>query len=145
MKTILSILITCASVCLANAGNVALATVESNGDSNAIGDYGNAKGKYQFWRPAWEDTTKYRKALGLKTYPYSQASNRAISDEYATSRMMFLTDQLKLRLRRTPTSAELYAAWNLGLTGFARRHYQVGQCPAITQRAAAQFSLLAQN
>ena len=38
---------------------LAIATVESNCDPNAIGDNGNARGMFQIWEAFWIDGTEY--------------------------------------------------------------------------------------
>lgn len=42
----------------------AIGQVESNNDDSAVGDNGNAIGRYQIWRVYWLDATEFDKSIG---------------------------------------------------------------------------------
>lgn len=130
----------CAPKSQAASAVAALAHVESGNRAAAIGDGGRAKGKHQFHQVAWTETTNYRKAQGLKVWPYSAAVNSEVSDLYAASCLAMLQSRLTSIFRRPPTRQEIYAAYNVGLTGFKRRNYMVSSCPKTTRLAAEHFA-----
>ena len=118
----------------------ALERIESGGNTHAIGDGGRARGAYQFWAAAWDDVSAHRIARGQSVVHYVFGStNRAVARSYAASYLGKLHQTLTTALRREPTPAELYAAWNLGPSGFKRRGFSLSRCPATTQRAALHF------
>lgn len=41
---------------------------------------------------------------------------------------------------RQPTRSEIYAAWNLGVTGFARVGYRLAAVPSVTKRGISRLS-----
>ena len=120
-----------------------LERVESRGRVTAIGDRGRAIGPYQFWAVAWQDVSALRMARGQSAVSYLHgATNRATARSYARTYLGKLHLQLTTALKREPTPAELYAAWNMGSKGFKRRGFSLHRCPATTQRATAQFARL---
>jgi hypothetical protein len=114
----------------------ALALVESSGNAAAIGDGGRARGPFQFWREAWQDAD--RKLKLNKSYEL-YATDPAVSRLYARAHLTTLETRLAAALCYPPTTEQLYAAWNLGLTGFERRGFLLSRCPLTTQRAAAKL------
>ena len=78
-----------------------------------------------------------RRQAGLKTYPYSKASDPAIARQYATSWLSYLRSRLTLKLGRQPNLGETWLAWNLGMTGFARYGYRIDFVPERKMRKAA--------
>lgn len=60
----------------------AIATVESNGNDYAIGDNGNAIGRYQIWKIYVDDVNRICKLKRIeKQYTYSDRTNREKSLE----------------------------------------------------------------
>lgn len=114
-----------------------ITTVESGNRADAVGDGTRARGLAQFWRPTWDDCSRVRAAQGLPTWSYGHAHDPVIGAAYARSWLNHLEARLARALGRPPTIGELYAAHNLGFTGFARRGYQLTSCPAITRSKAA--------
>jgi hypothetical protein len=111
----------------------ALALVESSRNAAVISDGGRARGPFQIWRGAWQDAD--RKLKLHKSYEL-YATNPAVSRLYARAILTTLEPRLAAALGCPPTPEQLYAAWNLGLTGFERRGFLLSQCPQSTQRAA---------
>jgi|SRR6185369_11414389 len=114
----------------------AFAQVESGGHANRIGDHGRARGAWQFHREAWEQVTWIRAIERQTVHTYNKAFDIEISREYARSYIKWLSSRLNAILRRPATPQEIYAAWNLGLQGFAERRFRLNRCPASTKAAA---------
>jgi hypothetical protein len=114
----------------------ALALVESSGNAAAVGDGGRARGPFQFWREAWQDADR---KLKLNKSFELYATDPAVSRLYARAHLATLETRLAAVLRCPPSAEQLYAAWNLGLTGFERRGFLLSRCPQTTQRAAAKL------
>jgi membrane-bound lytic murein transglycosylase MltF len=113
----------------------AVAKIESSDNPKAIGDNGLARGLYQMHKPAWEQISAARKARGEPTWGWSYAHDRYISGLYASEYLDWLAKGLQKRLSRTPENWEVYAAYNRGLTGFAKLGYKFENLPRHTQRS----------
>jgi hypothetical protein len=109
---------------------IALAIVESGNNPAAIGDQGKATGAWQMWESARIDAKRYRPSAKTDI-------------ELAGAYLDLLESRLITTLKRPPSLQELYAAYNLGFTGFRRRGFNLDKCPALTQRAAAKYERLA--
>jgi hypothetical protein len=109
----------------------AIAVVES-GNRNVGGDKGRAAGIYQLHAGACADTGNDHSAA------WWPATARRIAGDYIGQ----LASALRRNLKRDPSPAELYAAYNLGLRGFARRGFSLARCPSSTRRAAARVAAL---
>ena len=119
----------------------AVGFVESNNNLNAIGDSGAANGSFQMHRPAWSDCSAWVKSQGFKATPYDQGvNNPAVSHYYCKIYLSLLHRQLARALDREITAGDLYAAYNLGFTGYKRRGFDLSKCPTITQRAVAKLN-----
>ncbi len=124
-----------------------LERVESGRDAGAVGDQGRSLGSYQFKAVAWAQVNKLRSfrgkvegyRLGRAVEPYSSATNRAVARVYAREYLGWLEGYLTKALKRRPSGGELYAVWNLGPSGFRKRGYEVGRCPAWVRKAAERF------
>jgi hypothetical protein len=120
----------------------AIRLVESSGGLFVRGDNGLALGDFQIHRAAWEDVNQWRKGRGIKTFNYDRTAlapdvNRA----YAADYIRILHEQLRERLRRDPTGAELYAAYNLGLSGFGQKcGFRVNRVNAVTASKCRQIN-----
>jgi len=114
----------------------AVAMVESNNNHRAVGDQGKANGAFQMWKPAWADCSAWLKRNGFKTTSYKEGVNDPnISHQYCKVYLSLLHSQLRRKLDRDPTAADLYCAYNLGLRGFERRGFKLGNTPETTQAA----------
>jgi hypothetical protein len=110
----------------------AVQAIETGGEKNpdaAVGDGTRAKGRFQFHKEAWADCTKVRKAAGLKTYPYSKATDAKVAREYATTWLSYLQHRLTKDIGRPANAGETWLAWNLGYEGFRRYGFQLAMVP----------------
>lgn len=103
----------------------AVALVET-GHRNVAGDNGRAAGVWQMHAAACSDA-------GIT---HVQAWHREAAGAAAARYLRQLGAQLGNALRREPSAAQLYAAWNLGFEGFRRRRFDLRRCPAITRQRA---------
>lgn len=117
----------------------ALAIVESNNNPKAIGDNGRSHGAYQIQRTVWCDVNKSRDVT--MRLSFGESHGRYARD-FAFSHLTNLNSHLVAATGTNPTPAQLYAAWNLGLTGFRRRDFLLSRCPIKTQRAAAKLNTI---
>jgi len=113
----------------------AVAMVESSNNPKAVVDNGLARGLYQLHKPAWEQVSQARRTAGLPVWDWSYAHHREISGIYASAYLDWLSDGLKKRLGRNPEPWEVYAAYNRGLTGFAKLEYSFECLPKHTKKA----------
>ncbi|MFO1499427.1 MAG: hypothetical protein U1G07_13695 [Verrucomicrobiota bacterium] len=117
--------------------------VESNHGLFTWGDNGRSLGEYQLSEAAWMDVTLWRKSRGLATFSYRHdVWDPTISRSYAADYLSLLHRELKRRLNRPPNVLELYAAYNLGLSGFAQCEYQLGRVNPTTARKCRQIRAL---
>jgi hypothetical protein len=118
----------------------AIIFVESSGNPKAIGRLGE-RGLAQFFPAAWADTTAYRARHGLPTYGYGTwSTDEGVGREYATSWLTLLEERLTKALGRKPTIGEVYAAHQLGFTGFKSKGFDLRKCPAITRIVVARLN-----
>ena len=117
----------------------AIIRVESAGNPAAVGRLGE-RGLCQFFPAAWADTSRWRRAHGLPVYPYSLAHDLEAGYTYATSWLTLNEDRLRAALGRQPTIGELYAAHQLGFTGFRAKGFDLSRCPTITRVVAARLA-----
>lgn len=92
-----------------------VARIESNMNSKAIGDMGNARGAYQFHLSAWAQAN----AVGNTNHPYSLAHNWFVSRNMARVYLTWL-EQCIADAGYRPTKISLYMAYNMGLSGSLR-------------------------
>ena len=105
----------------------AIQKIETGGEAapdNAVGDGGKARGRFQFHRAAWTDCSKIRKEMGLPTYPYSKATDKAIATDYARTWLTALRERLAGEIGRPARADEVWLAFNLGFSGFKKHHFQ---------------------
>lgn len=118
----------------------ALALVESNNNPSSIGDNGKSRGAYQIQLAVWQDVNKSR---GVRAQlPFETGSRSPHARDFAFSHLTNLQSRLVTATGKQPTASDLYAAWNLGFTGFRRRDFLLSRCPITTQRAAAKLNQL---
>lgn len=113
--------------------------IESGGNAHAIGGGGKARGSFQFHAAAWQMVNNSR-AMGHRPQARyeSHAHDRRVAREFAFEYFTILHRQF-VKAGRTPTHADLYAAWNLGFAGYKNRGFDLRRCPEITRRACAKF------
>ena len=117
--------------------------IESSNGANTIGDNGDSLGEFQLSEAAWLDVNAWRRARGLKIYPYEEAVFHAyINRVYASNYMAILHSELTRKLKRPPTHGELYAAYNLGLSTFAQCDYKIQRVNPITRARCEQIETL---
>jgi len=140
-RTSLLLAILTVAVLRANAGPEDLflqlvAQVESGDDANAIGDRGKSHGIMQMQRQSWEDVNNYRKSVGLRTYDFkSFRLSERVNSEFGRQFIMVVQKaRLRTALGRSPTFLELYAAHNLGFSGFKKRGFNLKNLPPQTRR-----------
>jgi hypothetical protein len=123
----------------------AVRRIESDDGRFTVGDQGRSLGDYQISEAAWCDVNAWRKARGLPAFDYGKhVWSESMSRTYAADYLQILREQLKKRLHRSPSAAELYAAYNMGMSSFARRQYRVGSTKASApgKRLPIQTALL---
>ncbi len=114
--------------------------VESSHGRFTWGDRGRSLGEFQLSEAAWLDVTWWRKARGLPTYDYSvHVWNRQVSRAYAADYLALLRGELKRRMKRPPTVAEIYAAYNMGLSSFAECDYRLANVNPLTAKKCRQI------
>src|SRR4051812_13164768 len=119
----------------------ALRFVESSNGMNKVGDNGDSLGEFQLSEAAWLDVNDWRQARGLKTYPYQKTVFHSyISRVYASNYLTILHGELSRKLKRPPNHAELYAAYNLGLSSFAQCNYNVQRVNPVTRARCEQIA-----
>jgi len=121
--------------------------VESNNGQNKYGDNGDSLGDFQLSEAAWLDVNEWRRARGLKTYRYDgTVFHSYISRVYASNYLTILYTELNRKLKRPPTHAELYAAYNLGLSSFAQCDFKLSRVNSATREKCRQIeTILAQK
>jgi hypothetical protein len=113
----------------------AVRRIESADGRFTVGDEGRSLGDYQIGEAAWCDVNSWRTARGLPTFEYeTHVWSEPVSRTYAADYLKILREQLKKRLGRAPSSRELYAAYNMGMTSFARRNYRVTSTSATAAK-----------
>jgi hypothetical protein len=99
--------------------------IESADGRFTVGDQGRSLGSYQISEAAWCDVSAWRRARGFPTFEYgTRVWSESVSRAYAADYLKILREQLKKRLQRPPSVTELYSAYNMGLSSFAKRNYQ---------------------
>src|SRR5437879_3493443 len=102
--------------------------VESRNGMFLHGDGGQSLGDFQISAAAWTDVNAWRKASKLPCYSYERhVFDRKLNRLYAADYLTILHAELAKKLGRAPTSAQLYAAYNMGLGQFAECKYQLSR------------------
>ena len=119
----------------------AVRSVESSNGQFKIGDNGQSLGDFQLSEAAWLDVNEWRRLRALKTYRYDEAVfNGFINRVYASNYLTILHGELSRKLRRQPTHAELYAAYNMGLAEFAECKYRLSRVNPTTRAKCQQIT-----
>jgi hypothetical protein len=114
--------------------------VESSNGKFLVGDNGQSLGDFQISEAAWLDVNEWRKARGLKIYSYDHVFNTYLNRTYASNYLSLLHRELSRKLKRSPTHAELYAAYNMGLASFSQVDYQLKRVNSITRAKCEQIN-----
>ena len=120
----------------------AVAQIESSGGRYLVGDGGKANGAWQMHEPAWQDTTEFRKRQGLPVWTYTHAGDPEVARLYARDYLTMLENQLSRALGENVTVELIYAAYNIGFSGFQRRGFLIEKAPSSTQAACARLAQL---
>ena len=121
----------------------AVRQVESGNGRYLYGDSGRSLGAYQISEAAWVDVSFWRKERGLKVYSYRQyVMHSYINQAYAADYLAMIHNELSRKLKRAPTSAEIYAAYNMGLGNFAECNYRLARVNPVTAKKAKQVHAL---
>lgn len=107
-----------------------------NSRADVEGDGGRAAGVFQFWRSAWDDCSKVRKARGEKTHPYSKAKDPKVAREYARTWLSYLRVRLAYEYGRIPNVGEVWLAYNLGMKGFSKYGFDMDKVPSMRRDKA---------
>jgi hypothetical protein len=117
--------------------------VESSHGIFTRGDNGQSLGDYQISEAAWMDVSSWRKAHALPAFEYARhVWDKRVSREYAANYFAILHTRLEKHLNRPPTAAELYAAYNMGMTSFGQCRYQLTHVNPMTARKCQQINAL---
>lgn len=107
--------------------------IESADGLMLVGDRGNSRGAYQMSSPAWNDVSAWRRARNLRSYEYTTTVwDESISRVYASNYLQILRDRLVKSMGRTPSCGEVYAAYNMGFTAFARCQFSLAHVNPMT-------------
>ena len=115
--------------------------IESGGHA-IYGDYGKAKGIFQFHREAWNDCSAMRFKAGLPVYNYSEAMDDDKSRAYAQSWLTYLRGYLSEKYGRPAHLGEVWLAFNLGLNGFSRYNYNWMSVEGFKYRKAVEVMMI---
>jgi hypothetical protein len=120
--------------------------IESSGGKFLYGDGGRSLGDFQMSAAAWTDVNTWRKSRGIKTYSYRpHVFNSQINRAYAGDYMVILRERLIRHIKREPTPAELYAAYNMGFTAFRRCGFDLNRVNRTTARKCQQITAYLQQ
>ena len=118
----------------------AVCQIESSGGRAVYGDGGRSLGHFQFQKAAWADVSEWRKKRNQPAYDYREnVFNPKISRLYAADYLTILYGRLKQQYKREPSSAELYAAYNMGMNSFRKCNYNLA---CVNKTTGARCKLL---
>lgn len=121
----------------------AMEQIESGMDARAVGDQGRSRGSFQFHAAGWQMVNNWRARALKPAVAYSVGAHcRITARQFAFEYLRWLESHIAAALRRSPSRPELYAAWNLGPTGFRARGFLLGKCPARVRDAGARLENL---
>jgi len=111
----------------------AVCQIESSGGRFTSGDRGLSLGHFQIQKSAWSDVVEWRRKQNLAVHNYREnVFNPRISRIYASNYLTLLYARLHQHYKRAPTAAELYAAYNMGMTSFRKCNYDLNQVNPVT-------------
>ena len=124
----------------------AVRQVESSNGRHLYGDSGRSLGAFQLSEAAWVDISAWRRARGLKVYSYDRhVFHNYINQTYAADYMAMIHAELSQKLRRAPTNAEIYAAYNMGLGNFQKCNYRLSRVNPVTARKCKEINYLVES
>jgi len=107
--------------------------IESADGLMLVGDHGNSRGAYQMSAGAWNDVSSWRRARNLCSYDYAtMVWDESISRAYASNYLQMIRERLVRNMGRTPSCGEVYAAYNMGFTAFARCQFSLAHVNSTT-------------
>jgi hypothetical protein len=119
----------------------AVCQIESSNGRYVYGDGGRSLGHFQIQKAAWTDVVAWRKRRGLAVHDYHRfVLNPEVSRIYAANYLTILHNQLKGLYQREPTPAEIYAAYNMGLTSFGKCNYNLSRINSMTRAKCRQVT-----
>jgi len=117
--------------------------IESANGRQVVGDQGRSLGAYQLSKAAWADVSAWRHSRNLETCDYETGVwCEDVSRSYAADYLRLIGTRLASRLHRSPTSGEVYAAYNMGLSAFARCQYSLGRVNSMTASKCCRIDAL---
>lgn len=123
MKKIIAIGLVAIAAVSASAKDLyeAIATVESNGNDYAIGDNGNAVGRYQIWKIYVDDVNRICKLLrNKKQYTYADRTNPVKSLEMVKIYTWFYAKRYERLTGKKATDEIKARIHNGGLNGWKK-------------------------
>lgn len=121
----------------------AVCQIESSGGKFVYGDGGRSLGPFQIQKGAWSDVVAWRKKQNLPTHTYREnVYNPQINRLYAGDYLTMIYDRLKSEYKREPSPAELYAAYNMGMTNFRKCNYDLRQVNKTTSAKCRQIAAM---
>ena len=134
MRTFLILILTAATV-QAMPLIDAIRAVES--PTGKPGDNGRSRSHWQLSRAAWDDVNRQRRQQRLKLYTWRNGTrNEYVSKTYARAYVDMIATRIARKLKRPAQPREIYAAYNWGITNFARIGYRFHNAPhRIRERA----------
>jgi hypothetical protein len=124
----------------------AVREVESANGQFLYGDSGRSLGPFQISEAAWADVSGWRKTRGLKVYSYkAHVMHAYINRAYAADYLAMIHGELSKKLKRAPTTGEIYAAYNMGLTNFAECGYRLAKVNSVTARKCRQIHAMVEK
>lgn len=120
----------------------AIEAVESGGFNHATGPCGE-RGPFQFRARTWAHISALRVQRGLIVFGFRECTSPGPARLYAQTYVEWVTERLRFHLKRDPTIQEVYAAWNMGVTGFGKRGFSISRCPVSVQNRSQRVSNLA--
>lgn len=125
-----------------------VASIESNGNTYAVGDSGLALGAFQMHRESWDDSVRRLFGRIPRSYAYCKANCFDWKKSYvvAQEHLRWLEER-QLKMGITPTKISLYMSYNLGNTGAYRYAYQHNnpRLPEVRRRILQRAFLLLQS
>ena len=112
----------------------AVAHAETGNNHRAVGAKGE-RGAWQFREATWEEISRRRRAVFTEFWSFRYGAHQPVHARiYASQWLSLLARELHCRMGRPPTCADIYAAYNMGLTGYARCGYNPARTPKVTQQ-----------
>lgn len=105
---------------------------ESGGNPTAQSDKG-ARGLMQIMPETWADITK---EIYGQPLPFSLADDPVICRRVGTWYLKWIQDQLRARMKKEPTIAQILAAYNGGLGRLQKKKWNVSRMPAESKNYA---------